>query len=266
VAAPSAATAVSSNQSHPLTLLSWVADSSNSEHHADPVAFSSSASTSTALARTSNLTTDQLRVINALQFPQLPRAQHFAALAKAAACIHAAGYVHLDLRLQNAFVNIADELFITDFGSAVEIGKQYDWRHPWAAQYGPTEVLRALAEGADLPPPVPTYDFEIIARQAYAALSYNWLSNSLRIAVQREPEEEGSAVPQRLLQVWSHFDHISPLKGLLQQACAQPFHLDGFIKALYDALPSIDLGAVGLPAGEGSIAMTSADVGDDNDL
>jgi serine/threonine protein kinase len=106
--------------------------------------------------------------------PMLPGATEFCDLVDALAGLHAVGWVHRDPRPTNFFRDAAGSFFLADLGSAAPIGDETVWiddERPWAPQYGPLAVLRAVAAGVAQPLPAPAHDFEQVARLAYASSS-----------------------------------------------------------------------------------------------
>ena len=106
--------------------------------------------------------------------PMLPSATEFCDLVDALAGLHAVGWVHRDPRPTNFFRDAAGSFFLADLGSAAPIGDETVWiddERPWAPQYGPLAVLRAVAAGVAQPLPAPAHDFEQVARLAYASSS-----------------------------------------------------------------------------------------------
>jgi hypothetical protein len=104
--------------------------------------------------------------------PLLPGAAEFCDLVDALAALHAAGWVHRDPRPANFYRDAGGRFFLADLGSAAPCGADLgaDAR-PWAPQFGPLHVLRALDAGLPCPPHTHAHDFEQVARLVYAALA-----------------------------------------------------------------------------------------------
>ena len=101
-----------------------------------------------------------------------PTAADFCDLVDALAALHTVGWVHRDPRPENFYRCSRGHLFLSDLGSAVEVGdgSRDALSRAWAFTYGPLAVLQALDTGLEAPVPTPAHDFEQVARLVYAAL------------------------------------------------------------------------------------------------